>query len=286
MKGRLIRIMDRTVRVLTDQWRAGAFDTTRTEYPFQMTVDPELLVIQGKIDRLDLAEKNGKLYARVIDYKSGSRQLDYTRIYYGLQLQLLIYMEAVREYCGRDAGAQIVPAGVYYYHIDDPIVDAGTSRSAEEEILSARPLLPSSVLSHRDLDPKNVLWDGISPYVIDWESAGEINPAAELLETLLSWSDTGVREDAELRVDEKLFRPLFDAYRAERSVDGEPWDAVFAASPDAMSDWLAFSVRRAAGIEAADAHDRLVGASETAGTLRLLEARRRTLPVVREWMGV
>ena len=134
MKGRLIRIMDRTVRVLTDQWRAGAFDTTRTEYPFQMTVDPELLDIRGKIDRLDLAEKDGKLYARVIDYKSGSRQLDYTRIYYGLQLQLLIYMEAVREYCGRDAGAKIVPAGVYYYHIDDPIVDAGTSRSAEEEI--------------------------------------------------------------------------------------------------------------------------------------------------------
>ena len=153
--------------------------------------------------------------------------------------------------------------------------------AAEEGIRSARAALPATVLSPRALDPKNVLWDGLSPFVIDWESAGEINPASELLEALLSWSDSGAGG-----TDEGLFRSLLDAYRAVLVDNDEPWEAVFAASPDGLTDWLAYNVRRAAGIEAADAHDRRIGASEVAGTLRTLAARRAILPVVREWMGV
>lgn len=134
LKRRLVRIMDRTVRVLTQQWRAGAFEDTVTEKHFQMTVDPALLDIRGSIDRLDTYEKDGRIYARVIDYKSGSRKLDYTRIYYGLQLQLLIYMEAAKAALSAQyGGAEVVPAGTYYYHIEDPIVTPG-SRSAEDEI--------------------------------------------------------------------------------------------------------------------------------------------------------
>ena len=135
MKHRLIRILDRTMRVLTDQWRAGSFEEVLTEQHFHMTLDPELLDIRGSIDRLDTYEKDGKVYARVIDYKSGSRQLDYTRIYYGLQLQLLIYMEAAKEYLTVQKNAEeVVPAGVYYYHIDDPIVSGEAGKSPEEEI--------------------------------------------------------------------------------------------------------------------------------------------------------
>ncbi len=135
LKNRLVRIMERTVSVLTDQWRAGSFEKTMTEQHFRMTVDPELLDIQGSIDRLDTFEKDGKVYARIIDYKSGSRQLDYTRIYYGLQLQLLIYMEAARAYLEEQQGvSEVVPAGTYYYHIDDPIVPAEGGKSSEEEI--------------------------------------------------------------------------------------------------------------------------------------------------------
>ena len=135
LKSRLVRIMDRTISVLTEQWRAGSFEETLTERSFRLTVDPELLDIQGRIDRLDICEKDDKIYARVIDYKSGSRQLDYTRIYYGLQLQLLLYMEASKALLSEQRGSKtVVPAGAYYYHIDDPIVEE-SGRSAEDEIL-------------------------------------------------------------------------------------------------------------------------------------------------------
>jgi Ser/Thr protein kinase RdoA (MazF antagonist) len=153
--------------------------------------------------------------------------------------------------------------------------------SQDGEIRASLPFLRSRALSHRDLDPKNVMWDGTSPYVIDWEAAGDVHPAAELLETLLSWSDNGQGQP-----EKERFLALLEAYRAIRDISGEPWDAVFAASPDGMADWLAYNIRRASGLETVDAHDRLVGASEVSGTLRLLSARRAALPVIREWMEV
>lgn len=49
-------------------------------------------------------------------------------------------------------------------------------------------LAPEAVISHRDLDPKNVLWHKGEPIVIDWESAGYINPMQDLLETAIYWA--------------------------------------------------------------------------------------------------
>ncbi len=152
----------------------------------------------------------------------------------------------------------------------------------EERAGKGSPSLTPSVLSHRDLDPKNVLWEGPSPRIIDWESAGETDPAAELLEALLSWSAC----DGQLRED--LFRAMADAYRSVRSVEGEPWDAVFDASFRGPLDWLAYNVRRASGQETDPDgnHDRMVGASEVSGTLRALSARIPQLETAREWLGV
>lgn len=155
----------------------------------------------------------------------------------------------------------------------------------ERKAADAAPRLPRSVLSHRDLDPKNVLWEGALPRIIDWESAGEVNPAVELLETLLYWSD-----DGQGGLGESLFSAMFSAYRSLRPAGDEDWDAVFDASFLDPLDWLAYNVRRAAGLETAEngdgGHERMVGASEVSGTLRSLSARIPQLKAVREWMGV
>ncbi|MBQ6550236.1 MAG: PD-(D/E)XK nuclease family protein [Lachnospiraceae bacterium] len=134
LRGRLIRITNRTIRVLTEQWKAGEYEETFSEYPFRLTVDRDLLDIRGSIDRLDTYRENGRTYARVIDYKSGRRDLDYTKVWYGLQLQLLIYMEAAREFLSAEDGNEVIAAGTYYYHIDDPLVDADPGKDPELEI--------------------------------------------------------------------------------------------------------------------------------------------------------
>lgn len=47
----------------------------------------------------------------------------------------------------------------------------------------------NSVISHRDLDAKNVLWDTNNQhYIIDWESAGLINKTKDVLATAMYWS--------------------------------------------------------------------------------------------------
>ena len=45
------------------------------------------------------------------------------------------------------------------------------------------------IISHRDLLQKNILWNANdTPMIIDWESAGYINPGLELLDVALYWS--------------------------------------------------------------------------------------------------
>jgi ATP-dependent helicase/nuclease subunit B len=69
----------------------------------------------------------------VIDYKSGNTYFDISSVYYGLQQQLSVYLSAAMDILGRNnPDKEIVPAGIFYYHIDDPIV--AKSEQAEEDI--------------------------------------------------------------------------------------------------------------------------------------------------------
>ena len=63
------------------------------------------------------------------------------------------------------------------------------------------------VISHRDLDPKNVMWKEKNPYIIDWEAAGYVNPYQELVEVLNYWI-----VDAEGTYDYGMFQALIKAY--------------------------------------------------------------------------
>ena len=142
---RVQRLTERTLTTLKKQWDAGGFTSTESEvaFPAAGTIDAirlplengMQLALEGRIDRMDLAEEDGRVYVKIIDYKSGKKELDYTRMYYGLQLQLLLYMEAAKEIAsGRNPGKEVVPAGIYYYHIDDPLVEAADEKHAEEAI--------------------------------------------------------------------------------------------------------------------------------------------------------
>ena len=68
-----------------------------------------------------------------MDYKSGMKKVDPMRMYYGLQLQLALYMAAALR---ADPGAR--PGGFYYFHLQDPTVssaerDPGAARALAEE---------------------------------------------------------------------------------------------------------------------------------------------------------
>jgi ATP-dependent helicase/nuclease subunit B len=129
---RIERITVRTLWALCKQISQGSFEPAGYEMPFYHIPD-EGLTLRGRIDRIDLYETDDKVYVRVIDYKSGATSFDIQSIYYGLQQQLAIYLSAAIDFLSKSyKDKEIIPAGILYYHIDDPIV--ARSDQADEDI--------------------------------------------------------------------------------------------------------------------------------------------------------
>jgi len=89
------------------------------------------LVLSGKIDRVDLLDTQGNHYAKIIDYKSGSKSFNFQDIYYGLQLQLLIYLDAYLKHYEKTS-TPMKPGGVFYFRITDPNISLSQEMSPQE----------------------------------------------------------------------------------------------------------------------------------------------------------
>lgn len=75
-----------------------------------------------------------EIYVKIIDYKTGQTTFDLVGVYYGLQLQLVVYLDAAMEReSRRHRGRQIVPAGILYYHIQDPYIQLDPGEAAEPD---------------------------------------------------------------------------------------------------------------------------------------------------------
>lgn len=89
--------------------------------------------ILGRIDRVDTCQEDGKIYVKVIDYKSGKTTFDLLKIYQGTQLQLAVYMNAVEEIQKKKhPNLEAVTGGLLYYHIDDPVIEVAEGLSEAE----------------------------------------------------------------------------------------------------------------------------------------------------------
>lgn len=125
---RLTDLTDRTVWALGKQLEHGEFEPDAFEVPFELEAEDlpngARMILHGKIDRIDVCEDDKNVYVKVIDYKSGNSDFDLLKTYYGLKLQLMAYMKAAVELEEkRHVGKNIIPAGVLYYNIADPIVE-------------------------------------------------------------------------------------------------------------------------------------------------------------------
>lgn len=87
--------------------------------------------IDGKIDRVDLFDREGVGYVRVIDYKTGHKEFKLSDILYGVNMQMLIYLAALMEN-GGDRYGEVRPAGVLYMPANRPAVSASRNMEAEK----------------------------------------------------------------------------------------------------------------------------------------------------------
>lgn len=141
---RLRRIMDRTTWALQNQMIVGSFHTEAVERTFRDELETMRLPSEkgfrgsliGKIDRIDVCDNGVDRYVKIIDYKTGDTKFDESELYYGLQLQLALYMNATLESESRlHTDRKIRPAGMFYYHIDDPYVQPGSEAQMKQKRL-------------------------------------------------------------------------------------------------------------------------------------------------------
>ncbi len=136
---RMKRMLGRTVWALTMQLKAGDFRPSAFELRFA----------NGKIDRIDTCREEEKVYVKIVDYKTGRKAFDIVSLYHGLELQLMVYMDAaIQLEKAENPGKEIVPAGVFYYRIQDPLVDK--SKTGGEEELLLKELKPDGIINLKD----------------------------------------------------------------------------------------------------------------------------------------
>ena len=122
------------------------------------------------------------------------------------------------------------------------------------------------VISHRDLDPKNVMWKDDMPFIIDWEAAGYVNPFQELVEVLNYWT-----VDANGDYDKEKCKAMMQAYKQYMDMSKADWAAVLNGSFDGMLGWLAYNVKRALGLEGSSEMDKREGEEQLIETIHELK---------------
>ena len=105
--------------------------------PIALGEGEDSLTLIGVADRVDGWVHDGKLYLRVVDYKTGKKAFSLSDVWYGMGLQMLLYLFALQQHGEARYGKEIVPAGVLYVPARDALVSAKANMSAEE-ILSEK----------------------------------------------------------------------------------------------------------------------------------------------------
>lgn len=139
---RFKKTITKSVTVISEQMRKGEFDIFKSEFDFGdfKDSDPiklelpskETVYLKGRVDRIDKVDLNGETYIRIVDYKSGSKSFDLNELYYGLQIQLLVYLDAILKNSKQILKSQCMPGGILYFKIDNPIIKSKKALTEEE----------------------------------------------------------------------------------------------------------------------------------------------------------
>ena len=91
------------------------------------------MFLEGRIDRVDVSEEDGRRYIRVVDYKTGDKTLNLNSIYNGLSMQLVLYLAAAMLKDEKShPGSTAVPAGMYYFSFAEKLAETDADASEED----------------------------------------------------------------------------------------------------------------------------------------------------------
>lgn len=81
------------------------------------------MILKGKIDRVDKLYIDNKEYIKILDYKSSDKKISVDKVYYGLQLQILMYLDTFIKIEENILNKDILPAGAFYFQVKEDMLD-------------------------------------------------------------------------------------------------------------------------------------------------------------------
>jgi ATP-dependent helicase/nuclease subunit B len=142
IKRKLQKILTRASTILSEHARASGFTPVGLELgfgkggelpPIRFTLPNGCTMeVAGRIDRVDKATGSNGVLLRIVDYKSSDKNVQLTEVYYGLALQMLTYLDVIISNSSMWLGVKATPAGVLYFHVHDPMIQANTMLSADK----------------------------------------------------------------------------------------------------------------------------------------------------------
>ena len=155
---RIKKMLEESVMYIAEHLKAGEFEPLGYEIEFgkgkeyeeaTFEVAGKKIRLRGKVDRADIYyDEQGRKYIRVVDYKSGDKNFDFSSMLYGLQMQLVVYLDQLCVQTGSE------PAGVLYFRLFDPIIST-TPEVSDETV--AEDLAKEHKMSGLVLDDKKVV---------------------------------------------------------------------------------------------------------------------------------
>jgi thiamine kinase-like enzyme len=141
-------------------------------------------------------------------------------------------------------------------------------------------LSSNMVISHRDLDSKNVMWNLHNPVLIDWESAGFINPIQDLIETAIYWSKNDKGE-----IDKQRFFSFVSGYKKKYGELHADWRMVLVNGFLGKLGWLEYNLKRSLWIECTDDEEQKMGTAQVTGTIYEIRNYADQIPKLLNWLN-
>jgi ATP-dependent helicase/nuclease subunit B len=165
-------VVERTVHVMSEQSRRGEFTPVGLELafgrggnmpPLPLQLENGKMEIIGRIDRVDQAYQDGNLLLRVVDYKSSKQELKLDKLYYGLSLQLLTYLDVAVSQAEHWLGKKADAAGMMYMHVHNPLITAKNDFSEEELLKTQFKAFQMKGYIVNDIDVAKLMDDKMAP---------------------------------------------------------------------------------------------------------------------------
>lgn len=141
---KLIEMVEELVKRVFDELKQSEFKVVKNELAiggkepdidaYEVDFKDGKIILTGFIDRVDKANKNGKEILRIIDYKTGTKKLNFADLIYGQNLQMPLYMKTVLEN-GKQQFGECLPGGMFYFSAKEAVANA--ERNTDDETINA-----------------------------------------------------------------------------------------------------------------------------------------------------